>query len=216
MYQRRFIKILFLSLIILSGGNAVAQKKEIRDPGKRPKNFIVPIRTATYMKTQAYRNVHEYLERDFWSLHEPEEKEQILSQSKESLLRNLTSDMSFWVVSTARYWCAKNASEIIPDLIHLLENPKVVGLEDYADTIILERIESKDMQFYGHGAMVVDDLFSIAGRASWILSEITGQRFGKVTPKSTPEELKHLSEVWAKWYKKQTWSYISRLTNNSS
>ena len=156
------------------------------------------------MKTEEYRIAHEKLERDFWRLYEPEEKEQILSQSKEAVLRNLTSDKDFWKVAKARYWCSKNALYFIPDLIKLLENPMVVGLQGYADPIIWERIVSKDLPFYGHGWVVSDDLFSIAGRASWVLSEITGQRFGKVTPSSTPKELKHLAEEWAKWYEKQT------------
>ena len=88
----------------------------------------------------------------------------------------------------------------------MLENPTVVGLQGYADLIIWERIVSKDLPFYGHGWVVPDDLFSIAGRASWVLSEITGQRFGKVTLSSTLEEIKHLSEERAKWCEKQTWS----------
>jgi len=199
MFKRRFIHMLFLALIVSIGGNVIAQKREIRDPSKRPKDFLSPTRTAAYMKTKEYRIAHERLERDFWWLYEPEEKEQILSQSREAVLRNLTSDKDFWKVAKARYWCSKNAPDFIPDLIKLLENPTVVGLQGYADLIIWERIVSKDLPFYGHGWVVPDDLFSIAGRASWILSEITGQRFGKVIPSSTPEELKHLSEAWARW-----------------
>jgi hypothetical protein len=112
--------------------------------------------------------IHEQLERDFWRLYEPEEKEQILSQSREAVLQNLTSDKDFWKVAKARYWCSKNALYFIPDLIKLLENPSVIGLQGYADLIIWERIVSKDLPFYGHGWVVPDDLFSIAGRASWI------------------------------------------------
>lgn len=206
MCKRCFILIAFISLTVLASANAGAQKKEIRNPDKRPIDFLVPSKTATYMKSKEYRSAIERLERGFWWLYEPDEKEQILSQSKEAILRNLTSDKDFWKVAKARYWCAKNASEVIPDLIKLLENPKVVGLKGYADLIIWERIESKDLPFYGHGWVVPDDLFSIAGRASWILAEITGQRFGKVTPKSTSEELKQLCEAWANWYEKQSWS----------
>jgi hypothetical protein len=202
--NRRFIHVLFLLLIVSVGGNVDGQKKEIQNPSKRPKDLLFPVRTASYMKTKEYRIAHELLERDFWRLYEPDEKERILSQSKEALLLNLTSDKDFWKVAKARYWCAKNSPDVIPDLIKLLENPKVVGLEGYADLIIWERIVSKDLPFYGHGWVVPDDLFSIAGRASWILSEITGLRFGNVTPRSTPEELKHLSEAWANWYEKQT------------
>lgn len=179
-----------------------AQKKESRDPSKRPKDFLTPANSEPYMKTKEYQDAREELERDFWWLYEPEEKKRILSQGKESLLHTLETDKDFWKVAEARYWCLKNAPDVLPDLIKLLGRPKLVGLEGYADLIIWDRVQSKDLPFYGHGWVVPDDLFSVAGRASWMLREITGQQFPAVSMKSTPEELKQLSERWAKWYEK--------------
>lgn len=155
------------------------------------------------MKTKEYLDARNRLERDFCRIYDSDEKEKILSQNKETILKNLTSDKDFWKVAKTRYWAVKNAPEVIPDLIEMIKNPAFVGLEGQADLIIWERIESKDLKFYGHGWVVADDLFRVAGRASWVLSESTGQRFGVVTPKSTPEELKQISDDWAKWYKEQ-------------
>jgi hypothetical protein len=202
MLKRSFIAVFAACLFIFACSHSFAQKKESRDPSKRPKDFLTPTTSASYMKTKEYREAREKLERDFWWLYEADEKKRILSQSKESLLRALETDKDFWKVAKARYWCIKNAPEVIPDLIRLVENPKVVGLEGYFDLIIWERVQSKDLPFYGHGWVVPDDLFSVAGRASWILREITGQQFNAVSMKSTPEELKQLSATWLTWYEK--------------
>lgn len=202
MLKRLFISAFAACILTFACSDTFAQKKEHRDPYKRPKDFLTPAMSAPYMKTKEYGQAREELERHFWWLYEPEEKKQILSQSKESLLHVLETDKDFWKVAKARYWCMKNAPDAIPDLIKLIENPKMVGLGGYADLIIWERIQSKDLPFYGHGWVVPDDLFSVAGRASWILREITGQQFPAVSMKSTPEELKQLSGMWAKWYEK--------------
>jgi hypothetical protein len=58
MFKRRFIHILFLALIVSIGGNATAQKREIRNPSKRSKDFLSPTKTAAYMKTKEYRIAH--------------------------------------------------------------------------------------------------------------------------------------------------------------
>jgi hypothetical protein len=202
MLKRLFVTAFVACILAFACANTFAQKKESRDPYKRPQDFLTPTTSAPYLKTKEYRDAHEELERDFWSLYEANEKKQILSQSKESLLKALETDKDFWKVAKARYWCMKRAPEVIPDLIKLIENPKVVGLEGYFDLIIWERVQSKDLPFYGHGWIVPDDLFSVAGRASWILREITGQQFNAVSMKSTPKELNQLSETWAKWYEK--------------
>ena len=202
MLNRCFLSGLVICGLSLACVGALGQQREFRDPYKRPKDFLVPATAASYMKTKQYKQAHETLERDFWSLCEPSEKDQILSQSKESILRALETDKDFWKVANARYWSLKNAPEVIPDLIKLITSQRIVGLEGYFDLIIWERIQSKDLPFYGHGWVVSDDLFSIAGRASWILSQITGQQFNAVSMKSTPEGLRQLSQTWSNWYEK--------------
>ena len=202
MPKKLLLPVFVACLLAFACGGTVAQKKENRTPYNRPKDFLTPVTSAPYMKTKEYEEAHEKLERDFWWLYEPGEKKEIVSQSKESLLRALETDKDFWKVAKARYWCMKNAPEVIPDLIVLVENPKVVGLKGYADLIIWERVESKELPFFGHGWIVPDDLFSVAGRASWILREITGQHFGQVSMKATPGELNKLSQLWKEWFAK--------------
>ena len=194
--------LIFTLLLFLTCGEAFSQGKEIRDPNKRPKDFLTPAVSARYMKTKEYRKAHEQLERTFWWVLEPDEKNQVLSKSKTAVLKIITSDKDFWKLAHSRFWCAKNASDIAPDLVSLITDSRIVGLKGYADLIIPDRIASGDLTFFGHGWVVPDDLFSVAGRASWILREITGQHFGHVSMKATPAELNKLSESWKEWFKK--------------
>ena len=171
-------------------------------PKQTPKDFLTPAVSAPYMRTSQYRKAHEQLERTFWWVLEPKEKDEVLSQTKEAVLRTITAEKNFWKIANDRYWCAKNAPDVSPDLINLITKSKVIGLEGYADLIIWERIESGDLKFFGHGWIVSDDIFSIAGRASWILREITGQHFGAVSMKSTSAQLQQLSDSWRTWYER--------------
>ncbi len=200
--SKQFLILSLLSLAIFLLPAQAFPQKEQRDRYKRPHDFLVPSVNSPFMSTEEYRDAHEELERDFWWLYEQKEKDQILNQNREAVLKTITSDKDFWKIAKARYWCAKNLNDVIPSLIELIRNSKMVGLTGYADLIIWERIESKDLPFYGHGWVVPDDLFSVAGRASWLLRETTGQNFEPVSMKSTPEQLNQLSEAWRKWYER--------------
>ena len=101
----------------------------------------------------------------------------------------------------AEYWIAFHYKEIIPDLINLVTNKKEVGLTNSADLIIWERIQNKQMEFYGHGGISYDDLFTVAGRANRLLTQITGEDFGRVSMYSTQEQLQSLQKKWIKWIK---------------
>jgi hypothetical protein len=168
----------------------------------RPNDLLRPDATAPYMRTSGFKQAHELLEMDFWRLLTPEKRAAILAQDKDAVLRTITKEKDYSLIANQRYWCAKNAPAILPELIKLITDAKVVGLENSADLIIWERVQSKELEFFGHGGVVPDDIFSIAGRASWILREITGQNLGAVSMKSTPAQLQQLSESWRKWYEK--------------
>ncbi len=102
----------------------------------------------------------------------------------------------------SEYWIAFHYKEIIPDLIKRVTNKKEVGLTNTADLIIWERVQAKQMRFYGHGGISNDDLFTVAGRANRLLTEITGEDFGHVSMYSTQEQLATLQQKWIKWLKK--------------
>jgi len=118
------------------------------------------------------------------------------------MLDKIDNDSNYRYIFLAEYWIAFHYKDIIPDLIKRLANKKEVGLANSADLIIWERVQAKQMQFYGHGGISNDDLFTIAGRANRLLAEITGEDFGHVSMYSTQEQLATLQQAWIKWLKK--------------
>lgn len=65
--------------------------------------------------------------------------------------------------------------------------------------IIWERIVSGEILFEGKGLQISDDLFTVAGRANWILRTITGRNFGHVKPGTPRAELLRLQHRWQQW-----------------
>lgn len=115
------------------------------------------------------------------------------------ILEKIDNDSNYYFIFLAEYWIAFHYKKIIPELIKRVTNKKEVGLVNSADLIIWERIQSKQMEFYGHGGISNDDLFTVAGRANRLLKEITGEDFGRVSMYSTNEQLITLQVKWIKW-----------------
>lgn len=118
------------------------------------------------------------------------------------MLDKIDNDSNYHYIFLAQYWIVFHYQHIIPQLIERLTNKKEVGLTNSADLIIWERAQAKQMQFYGHGDISNDDLFTVAGRANRLLTEITGENFGHVSMYSTQEQLVTLQKAWVKWLKK--------------
>ena len=93
----------------------------------------------------------------------------------------------------------KRKDSIIDKLIEQLENGHVTKLQLTSRLIIWERILSNDIVFEGKGLQISDDLFSVAGRANWVLRNITRKNFGYVKPGASAAELKELKAKWADW-----------------
>jgi hypothetical protein len=100
---------------------------------------------------------------------------EIKSYTVKFMLDKIDNEKEYQYLSVAEYWIAFNYQEMIPELINRLTNKKEVGLINSADLIINERIESGDLKFYGHGGVSFDDLFTVAGRANRLLTQITGE-----------------------------------------
>jgi hypothetical protein len=105
----------------------------------------------------------------------------------------------------AEAYCIHYYKESVPYLIQRLGVEIKVGLDNTADLIIWDRIASGDLNFYGHGGSIGngEDLFTIAGRASWILNELTGEKFAVVHM--------DLNEAMAENYKKGWVQYFQSL-----
>jgi hypothetical protein len=117
------------------------------------------------------------------------------------MLDKIDSDSNYRYIFLAEFWSAFHYQDMIPEMIERVTNKKEIGLVNSADLIIWERVQAKQMQFWGHGGVSHDDLFTVAGRANRILTMITGQNFGNVSMYSTREQLEVLQQKWVKWLK---------------
>ena len=102
-------------------------------------------------------------------------------------------------VCKAKSWCIDNFKTCFPLLVARLSYKEKIGLINTADLIIGDRMSTGDLAFYGHGGFVNEDLFTIAGRASWILNDLTGEEFASVHGRLTKEEAENYKALWIKY-----------------
>jgi len=88
---------------------------------------------------------------------------------------------------------------IVDQLIEQLENGTITRLTLTSRLIIWERILLGDILFEGKGLQLDNDVFSVAGRANWMLRNITGKNFGLIKPNSTAADLAALRSKWLQW-----------------
>jgi hypothetical protein len=86
--------------------------------------------------------------------------------------------------------------ELLPGLVAQLSDGSERKLTQTRRLIIWERITSGDLVFDGQGLQVADDLFTVAGRANWLLRTLTGKNFGTVTPRASKASLNALQAKW--------------------
>ena len=94
---------------------------------------------------------------------------------------------------------SQKKDSIIDKLVDQLDNASITKLKLTNRLIIWERILSDDIIFEGEGFQVNDDLFSVAGRANWILRNITKKNFGYIKPNSNGADLQALKNKWKQW-----------------
>ena len=99
-------------------------------------------------------------------------------------------------------WCIYHYDETFPFLVARLSNKTKIGLKNTADLIIWGRMDTGDLRFYGHGGVIREDLFTIAGRASAALNQITGESFAVVNPDLTKEAALNFKQLWLEYITK--------------
>jgi hypothetical protein len=98
----------------------------------------------------------------------------------------------------------KDDTALLRGLILQLNDRTNVRLEGTRRLVIWERIISGEIDFEGKGYQTSDDLFTVAGRANWILRNLTAKTFGLVKPKSSAEELLEIQKKWTRWINGET------------
>lgn len=122
-----------------------------------------------------------------------------LGFSLNKVLALLDSAKNFWDLCAAKTWCFAHPYEVFPHLICRLSNKTKVGLTNTADLIIWDRIQTGELKFYGHGGGMQEDIFTVAGRASWILNWMTGEDFASVGIELTPSMAIKYQADWVRY-----------------
>jgi hypothetical protein len=81
-----------------------------------------------------------------------------------------------------------------------LTNQNKATLQGARKLIIWERITTGEILFEGKGYQVSDDLFTVAGRANWMLRNLTKKNFGYVKPNTSTDELTKLQQKWTRFF----------------
>ncbi len=117
-------------------------------------------------------------------------------------LEIIDSATQFSEIRSAKSWCINNYSKAFPYLVARLSDKRKIGLENTADLIIWDRIQTGDLKFDGHGGGIDEDIFTVAGRASWILNQLTGENFAVVHGNLTEEQSEDFKLKWLKYLEK--------------
>lgn len=89
---------------------------------------------------------------------------------------------------------------LIPELVKLITDKTEVGLEGFNGIMFCRGLAPTGLMGECVGIPYsTDDLYTISGRANYLLKLLTTEDFGNVLPDSTPKHLKKLQNRWAYW-----------------
>lgn len=152
-----------------------------------PENFVKP---KKWVDAEKSRVDHEFYGGTYSDTYELKDALSAIDTAK-----------NFSTVCAAKSWCLHNYEQAFPYLVARLTMKTNVGLNNTGDLIIWERFLSGDLTFYGHGGGMQEDIFTIAGRASWILNELTGESFAVVHGDLTEGQAIEFKKLWVDYVK---------------
>ncbi len=122
------------------------------------------------------------------------------SMNLKDAIKIIKEEKNFDKFLQAKKWCIDHYLQAIPDLLNLITDTTKVGLENTFDLIIPYRMQTKELTDYGHGGFIFEDIFIVAGRCSYILHELTGEKFALITMPTSKEHLDIYQEIWLNWF----------------
>lgn len=93
----------------------------------------------------------------------------------------------------------KGEKKFLASLAAQLIDPSERALKSTSRLIVWERIVTGEILFEGKGFQVEDDVFTVAGRANWMLRSLAEKNFGYVKPRPSPDLLHDLQGKWNRW-----------------
>ncbi|MCD4793047.1 MAG: hypothetical protein K8R54_07445 [Bacteroidales bacterium] len=165
-----------------------------------PQDYFLPEKFSKSLKWEEAENRNAINEQFYCN------KDSIDIKNCNQAFNIIDSGKNFCVLYFACKWCKANYEVAFPRLIKRLTDKTEIGLNPYVDLYISKRSETGSMPYIGStggkpGIHINEDIFTIAGRASWILNEITGENFSTVQPFTSSEKLEQFKQKWINWIK---------------
>ncbi len=127
----------------------------------------------------------------------------IRNYTKEDIETFIHSRKDYEYIFRIPFWAAMDSirySWLIPKLINDLSDTTFVGLINASDVTIWSRVKTGDMVHNTLNYQIDDDIFTVAGRASWILKRLSKNEYGIIKPNMPSKEIKEIINRWNKWY----------------
>ncbi|MCD6065982.1 MAG: hypothetical protein K0S33_808 [Bacteroidetes bacterium] len=204
----------FIILLLLSGISSFAQKKTkavVSDASMLTNKDTFEYFTIADTNYSAYRLPTVLNKPQTWKKRDAERMGPLGNSylvtytdtlNLEKVLQILDGEKEFYQICAAKSWCNNHYKEVFPYLVARLTSKQKIGLDNSADLIIWERINTGDMKFYGHGGSLDYDLFTTAGRVSWILNDLTGEKFAIVKAGTIRKEAMNYKLFWKEYLDK--------------
>ncbi len=100
----------------------------------------------------------------------------------------------FWIAMDSARFCT-----MIPELVNALKDTTYIGLTNANDVNIWCREKTGQLKQNSLNYQIDDDIFKVAGRASWILKRLTKNEFGNIRCNTNAEDIKAIQKKWIKW-----------------
>lgn len=180
----------FIVYISISYANAQPSSKPFLPKNLLPLPFKKQINLVNKEFQVAYGMRLDSTMRDIRN-YKPEQIDQFLYKNKdyEYIFR-----IPFWIaMDSARY------AKYIPELILKLTDTTYIGLTNASDVTIWARLKTGQMTHNPLNYQIDDDIYTVAGRASWILKRLSKNEFGIIKPGLKEKELLTIQKQWIKW-----------------
>lgn len=183
----------------------------IADAQKYKSWFPVPMQAPMTMQKQIRQMTTEF-EGAYSFKMDTSEPRKVRNLMLVDVLNTIDKEKNFDKLFPIQYWAVMDSNyvTILPELIARVTDNTIVGLDNAYDILIWERMTDKQKNWLSYAYIVNDDLYQRSGRANYILKKISGENFGDVRIKSSPEKLQELQSKWQKWYKQLVVSLKSK------
>ncbi|KAF2518300.1 hypothetical protein E0W68_09770 [Flavobacterium salilacus subsp. salilacus] len=165
------------------GENHIINIKKLKVPAKE--------KLPEEMKKRIEARYNEYVNVKDNSVYKP--------LDKKHMLKIILTEKDYNKMSLVLDKLSEEYDVMIPELIQLLTDKKEIGIENFQG-IIVDR-QNGPLTF--HCCIPIpfsrDDLYTVAGRANYLLKIITTEDHGNIYPDTNEEYLKKIQNRWAYW-----------------